>query len=233
MFILDETQQMRDRDLHDLTGVSIDAIEHMIIASPPSICLFDGSKSKVPDDWTELYSSLKFLNPVAYFRTLMYTSVHSRGAVLPRLLRGTRDSVCLDFGCGVGTHAIAFLEEGNIVSVLDVPGPILEFACERIIQRGHVLEHTYKHDDELPSDYFDVIVCSDVLEHIKHPMLAVKAIHKALKLDGMLFMNYSRMVKATSGHFVSSIETLSEEFEPFIADHYTSVDTDLYTKRTL
>lgn len=56
----------------------------------------------------------------------MKTSIFGRHKELINLIKKTKNKMCLDFGSGVGTHAIALAENKNIVSILDVPGPLLE-----------------------------------------------------------------------------------------------------------
>jgi 2-polyprenyl-3-methyl-5-hydroxy-6-metoxy-1,4-benzoquinol methylase len=43
-----------------------------------------------------------------------------------------------------------------------------------------------KIDRELPENYFDVIICGDVLEHLVDPWRTMKKIYKYLKEDGIL-----------------------------------------------
>ena len=39
------------------------------------------------------------------------------------------------------------------------------------------------------SDYFDLVITQEVLEHVASPFLAIKEIHRVLKKEGMLIFN--------------------------------------------
>lgn len=41
----------------------------------------------------------------------------------------------------------------------------------------------------IKNNFFDLIVCTEVLEHTLNPFAAIKEIHRMLKLDGLLFMS--------------------------------------------
>lgn len=42
---------------------------------------------------------------------------------------------------------------------------------------------------DLPEDYFDVIICGDVLEHLIEPWSTLKKLHKHLKQDGVIIIS--------------------------------------------
>ncbi len=76
----------------------------------------------------------------------------------------------LDYGCGIGSVALYFAEQGYKVTVADIPGPTLQFAYHRFRNRGLLVELIEVKED-LPqlSGPYDILVCLDVLEHVPEP----------------------------------------------------------------
>ena len=79
----------------------------------------------------------------------------------------------LDFGCGGGylLNEFNFKIEKYGVEINDVARNIA-------IQNGL---KCYKSSKELPSDYFDLIISNNALEHCENPFLELKELHRSLK----------------------------------------------------
>jgi ubiquinone/menaquinone biosynthesis C-methylase UbiE len=98
-------------------------------------------------------------------------------SVVNRISRDSNKSV-LDVGCGTGLITRR-LKSSQIIA-LDMNRWALERA--RLHTRGNV--HFIPGDAEnlpLPSNSFDVVVCTEVLEHLIHPEQALKEIHRVLR----------------------------------------------------
>jgi len=211
--VMEETQEQRDVELHELTGVSLEEIKGYKIAAPEFIKIYGGDKEpETEKEFISLYENYKFMNFTGYLKTLMHTSVHGRERKLIQILRDTHNQTCLDFGSGVGTHTIALMENDNKVEMLDVKGPLLFFAVNRIWDRNRMWEEdlasgfTYYPEDDLPENKYDLIICVGVLEHVFDPMKELDRMRIALKQGGRLYAEVSHMVKMSSGHFSSSIK---------------------------
>lgn len=230
--ILDETQSDRDLELARLTGVPLDELETLEICAPSSIRLYDET---LPPPCSEaemirIYKDYQWLNLPAYLRTLMFTSVERRHPELLELLRATRGKYCLDFGSGVGTHAIALCENHNRVTLLDIPGPLSEFAQRRLRKRG--LDFTFlEAAAPLPQQAFDLVICSDVLEHTFDPAAELQRILASLRGGGILHILVSTMIKKSSGHFPSSVNRWLQEGEPCLARNCEQISQTMYRKR--
>ena len=234
MGILNETQLNRDKELAKLLGMSLNDVQNLPIASPDSIriCSEEKAKTITPEEYYKLYSEYTYLNWPAYIRTLMKTSATRRHPELFKLLQETKEKVCLDFGSGVGTHAIALLENKNIVGILDVPGQLLEFARQRIMKRG--LHHecgVYFNWMNLPDNEFDVIICTDVLEHVEDPIKEICRIRKALKIGGLLHIQVSMMIKPSSGHFASSINKWKQAGPSYLKKYFKKEGATLWRRK--
>jgi len=232
MSVLKETQLQRDEELANLLGMSLEDVQKQPIAAPESImvCNEERAKSITPEEYYQLYAEYAYLNWPGYIRTLMKTSSNNRHPELFRFLKGTKDKVCLDFGSGVGTHAIALLENGNSVDMLDVPGELLDFAGKRISSRGYEVL-SYHNNKELVDNHYDIVVCTDVLEHVESPLKELKRIHKTMKTGGLLHLLVSCMRKPSSGHFDSSIDEWIKEGKNYVKENFEKEGATIWRKK--
>lgn len=228
--VLNETQQDRDIELSSILGVPYDDIFKLEIASPDSIRIFKGDIVPIEErDINNLYTNYPFLNLEAYLKTLMYTSVKRRGPILRTILMETTNSKCLDFGSGVGTHVIALLENINTVDILDVDGPLRDFTQKRIKRRGFKVK-ILNNDTILMPNRYDLVICTDVLEHVYDPVSDLKRMYITLKFGGHLFLEVSKMVKPSSGHFKQNIDNWKKEGIPFLKKNFKETKKGVYTK---
>jgi SAM-dependent methyltransferase len=103
-----------------------------------------------------------------------------REALAPILERGRRLTV-LEAGCGSGSH-LRFGEDAHIVGI--------DISAEQL-ERNPLLHERILGDLEtypLPRDTFDVIVCWDVLEHLRHPERALDNFLAALAAGGIIVL---------------------------------------------
>lgn len=230
--ILNETQEQRDIELSELIDMPLAKVKKLKIAAPTSIRIYDGkAKIRNKEDIIRLYTMYKFLKFPAYLRTLMKTSAENRHPELYRLIRSTTGKRCLDYGSGVGTHAIALMENRNEVAILDVEdSPLMEFAIQRIYKRGFACPIFY-HTKSLYPGFYDVIICTDTLEHIFDPMEAIQNITQGLRSGGILHLQVSNMIKPSSGHFSKSILKWRKFGVIFLKKHYEKIGKTLFRKR--
>ena len=85
----------------------------------------------------------------------------------------TNNLTVLDFGCGGGYLLNAFKCEIEKHGV-----EINDAARNEAIENGL---KCYKLSNELPSDYFDLIISNNALEHCDNPFLELKELYRALK----------------------------------------------------
>lgn len=228
--ILNETQEQRDIELSEITSTSLQDIQEIKMCSPNTIRIYNKQSTPSNSEIINLYSEFKHLNLVGYLRTLMMTSVRRRHRNLIKLLKSTKDGVCLDFGSGVGTHTIAMMENNNTVSMLDVEGPLLQFARLRIERRFNKTGKTFHEYDNLPNNFYDTVVCSDVLEHVPSPVHELHRIHACIKPMGILHLEVSTMVKPSSGHFKKSIDNWKSKGIPFLKEAFKPIEPTIYRK---
>ena len=97
---------------------------------------------------------------------------------------GREGRVILDVGCGNG-YQMAPLTRTNIVYGLDISEANIEKALSKGIKaRLHDVEQRFPFED----DFFDVVVCSEILEHLFSPEKVLEECYRVLKSSGTLIV---------------------------------------------
>lgn len=100
----------------------------------------------------------------------------------------------LDFGGGIGTHALAAAALGAVEHVWFVDlnprnRAFVSWRAERLGLADRLSCHRDVSDPGLP-ETFNTIVCLDVLEHLKDPAAQLKVFHNRLHHDGHALLNW-------------------------------------------
>ena len=101
----------------------------------------------------------------------------------------TTDTRVLDFGCGPGHSGIPAAQCGAHVTFADISPRLLQGVKALCNAHGidvatvQVTEEIQKMDGE-----FDIIICKDVLEHVKYPIQVLEQLSKVLKKGGVMWM---------------------------------------------
>ena len=123
-------------------------------------------------------------------RTLIGTceqKVYQKG--FPRFILGDltelRNKRVLDVGCGAGNLGEVLQKQGNDCYGITLSQREAELARSKLTQ---VIVTDLDATSELPfaKDFFDVVICTDVLEHLKNPKHALELIRPYLRSDGFL-----------------------------------------------
>lgn len=127
-------------------------------------------------------------------------------------------SMLLDIGCGNGFISEQFLDR-FVVHGLDVSENALSLAKKK----GIVTQKIDENLTELPfeSGSFDVVICLDVLEHLKDPEQMTREIHRVLKKDGRYIVCVPNMLNLYNrlhflcGEFVDIMDVAHRNNELF------------------
>jgi SAM-dependent methyltransferase len=129
---------------------------------------------------------------VMHDQELVHWWFSGRRVLLERLLQrhlpAVRSPAILDFGCGTGGNALAYAAFGPVVGI-EPDRNALRFAKSRsAAARAYRITYCRAVGTALPlrSGTFDVVVASDVLEHIADHEAAAREIARVLKPGGVL-----------------------------------------------
>jgi len=140
-----------------------------------------------------------------YIATLAITSLRNRPDSLFNAIKNLKatDKV-LDYGCGSGTHGIACAEKGCEVYAVDVSKKMKDFTKARY-KLYNLPVKIRSSKQKLPKNYFDFIICVDLIEHIPEPIELLRKLIGCLKQGGVLYIYGSAQVMYEKGHLPKSI----------------------------
>jgi 2-polyprenyl-3-methyl-5-hydroxy-6-metoxy-1,4-benzoquinol methylase len=104
-----------------------------------------------------------------------------------------------DVGCGSGTLLIYLKEKYKPQSIwgFEVAQSALDITAERLPEARLKVYNLY----ETPSEQFDVIFCTEVLEHLLHPDLAIQNLQKRMRANSTLIITVPNgRVDTWNGH---------------------------------
>lgn len=138
----------------------------------------------VPDDVT------------AKWRKHEFSAVQRGKAVVERLGQFTRlnGQFALDLGCGYGGISITLAQNGATVVGLDyelqrLRGAHIRAADDHRVS-GIYLVQSAGEDLPFTDEAFDIVVCNDVLEHVRSSNRTLQEIGRTLKAGGWLYLTF-------------------------------------------
>ena len=103
-----------------------------------------------------------------------------------------KDKKVLDVGCGGGLLCESLYDFGAIVTGIDAAGPGIEVAKIHAQKNNKNIKYFEKTAEELNTEYieyYDVVTCLEVLEHVPDPESLIKTCVQLLKPGGLLFLS--------------------------------------------
>jgi len=102
------------------------------------------------------------------------------------LVESLNDKELLDAGCGTGWFSVEGANRGAKVTSMDL-GPKLLSEVEKKVASMRVVGSVL--DIPFPANYFDVVVCSEVIEHLPIKQLALDELYRVLKPGGIIVIS--------------------------------------------
>ena len=103
-----------------------------------------------------------------------------------------KDKEVLDVGCGGGLLCESLYDFGAMVTGIDAAGPGIEVAKIHAQKNNKNIKYFEKTAEELNTEYieyYDVVTCLEVLEHVPDPKSLIKTCVQLLKPGGLLFLS--------------------------------------------
>jgi SAM-dependent methyltransferase len=113
-----------------------------------------------------------------------------------------KETRVLDLGCGHGVFGAELLKKGCQVTFADEESCLVPELADAPFRRINIDK-----EELAVLGQYDLVICSNVLEHLAKPAEFINAAQKLLKPDGRLYLSWTNWLSAWGGH----------EFSPF---HY-------------
>ncbi len=108
--------------------------------------------------------------------------------MLPDDLAGLR---ILEIGCGAGLLCLELAQQAKEVVGIDISHFVLDFA-NRVKDTVHATNVTFQHGDAenlaFQDGAFDLVICSEVLEHLLSPRKVLTEMRRVTKKDGVIIL---------------------------------------------
>jgi 2-polyprenyl-3-methyl-5-hydroxy-6-metoxy-1,4-benzoquinol methylase len=113
-----------------------------------------------------------------------------------------KGATALDLGCGHGIFGAELMKRGCSVTFADEENTLLPEVASAPYRKINI-----DRDDLGTLGTFDLVVCSNVLEHLALPEQFLRSVHAVINQKGILYLSWTNWLSPWGGH----------EFSPF---HY-------------
>ncbi len=111
----------------------------------------------------------------------------------------------LDVGCGGGILSELMAKRGGLVTGLDVEPDAIKTAIQHAQKNHDELQYICQPIENFDTEFFNVITCMEMLEHVPEPQLIIEHAVRLLVADGLLFLStINRTFKAYSTAIIAA-----------------------------
>lgn len=119
----------------------------------------------------------------------------------------------LDLGCGSGVFGIALKDLGCEVLFADASNWLPEDLEDASFQSIDI-----DNEDVSQLGQFDLVICSNVLEHLRNQTQLINSFSKLLKPDGHIYLSWTNWLSPWGGHDFSPFHYLGPRLGPALYD---------------
>ncbi|MGZ8920730.1 MAG: class I SAM-dependent methyltransferase [Limisphaerales bacterium] len=123
----------------------------------------------------------------------------------------------IDLGCGHGVFGEELLAEGCSVTFSDEHN----FLIERL-KHYPFKQFNIDAEDLVNLGEFDLVICSNVYEHLSKPDRFLNTLHRCLKPGGWFYLSWTNWLSPWGGHEFSPFHYFGPKLGPRIFDRLTS-----------
>jgi methionine biosynthesis protein MetW len=141
----------------------------------------------------------------------------------------------LDVGCGNGN--LGYFAKNNYSKIYGID--LSDIALKTARKRGLIAKKINVNDEKIPfsNNFFDAVVCLDVIEHVFEPRTLVEEISRVIKKDGILIISipniryWKHILKLVfQGKFPKTADD-SEHWDGGHLHYFTSYDIEKLLKK--
>jgi SAM-dependent methyltransferase len=124
-----------------------------------------------------------------------------------------KGTTVLDLGCGHGIFGAALQREGCLVAFADETNLLLPE-----LRSADFITINLDTDDLSKLGQYDLVICSNVLEHLAKPERFLGSVDGILKREGRLYLSWTNWLSPWGGHEFSPFHFFGPRFGPRLYD---------------
>ena len=150
-----------------------------------------------------------------------------------KLSGDVRGRKILDLGCGDGCLVYLLVKNGGLVTGVDNDELGIKFANENLASRLKNSKSNYRfvcssvYDLPFPENSFDLVISSEVIEHLKEPNRLLAEAKRVLKSSGKIILTTPYRLTETPGDHNHVKEYYPEELKKNLGEYFADVNFKL------
>ena len=138
---------------------------------------------------------------IKYFsKDIKYAFFGRRREVINRFIKESRKlKLALDIGCGSGVYSLDLARKGYKVYSIDIASLYVRQTIKLARNNGKRIQGIVASAEYLPfqDETFDMVLCTEVLEHLVSPLSALKELKRVCKVNGKIIITIPSSLSLT------------------------------------
>jgi len=175
---------------------------------------FEKYKTRGAYHWEQISRDIKKRNSFVVGRYINIVSLIKKHYI------DLKGKTILDVGCGDGVLSYLLCKDGALVSGIDNSDIAIQYAKERTSGLGIDFQCVSAYDLPWEDEYFDVVVSSDVIEHVEDVNRFLCNINRVVKSGGTIVISTPIRFTETPIDKMHVVEWFPEEFKQLIMEYF-------------